>query len=45
MGLEAGPEHEDPGERNMRLRKPFYLSLIVCFPQLTLTFYFAKGKF
>ena len=42
---EVGPKTKKPGKWNMRLQKPFYLSLMVCLPQLILKFYFAERQF
>ena len=43
MGPEAEPETKKPRKKSLRLQEPFYLSLIICLPQLILKSYFAEA--
>ena len=45
MVLKAEPETKRLQKKNVRLQKLFYLSLIICLPQLILKSYFAERQF
>ena len=45
MGSEMEPETKKPKNKSLKLQEPFYLSLLICLPQLTLRSYFAERQF